>query len=614
MRKRIIYLLAWYAVASLNIANAQTSWKPVKGTLTTPWTNKVNPYKALPEYPRPQMVREGWQNLNGLWNYAISPILEDKPSEWQGKILVPFAIESDLSGVKKAVGPEEILWYQRTFTAPDLANKRLLLHFGAVDWKTTVWINGKKVGTHQGGYDAFSFDITSAIQKGQQQILVKVWDPTDKGFQPIGKQTLNPRGIWYTSTTGIWQTVWLEAVPQNAIEHLKITPDIDAKTASVIVSATNGATGYSVRATAFDHGKKVSETKGALNEPLTLQLNNMKLWSPDDPFLYDLTVSLYRNGQKVDEVKSYFGMRKISLEKDEKGVPRLFLNNKALFQFGPLDQGFWPDGIYTAPTDDALKFDIQSTKNWGFNMIRKHVKVEPQRWYYWCDKIGMLVWQDMPSGDLGGNSWDSRPGQMTGRKMEKDRTAESEAIYKTEWNAIIKALHPFPCIVVWVPFNEAWGQFKTKEITEWTKKLDPSRLVNAASGGNFLENVGDILDLHNYPDPQMPTPYLFGKKQVVVLGEFGGLGLPLEEHTWQDKNNWGYQTFKNQQELETRYARLMNDLSALIPLGLSAAVYTQTTDVEIETNGLMTYDRKVFKIDPKRLKELHQKLYQHSVK
>lgn len=595
-------------------ANSQNDWKPAGNKISTNWSAKVDPAKPLNEYPRPQLTRKNWMNLNGLWQYALLPVANASaiPATTDGKILVPFAIESALSGVGKTVGKDSVLWYKNTFQVPSAMRKgKIVLHFGAVDWATEVYINKIKVGEHKGGYDPFSFNITSALQKGTaQEIAVRVWDPSNDGPQPRGKQVKKPEGIWYTPVTGIWQTVWIENVPETYISSIDKVPDIDNGIIAVTVSANNLQPGDEISIKALDGSQLIASQTISNNEPAKLSIPSPKLWSPSNPFLYDLQVSITRKGKMIDEAGSYFAMRKISMKADAQGIQRMLLNNQFLFQYGPLDQGWWPDGLYTAPTDEALLFDIAETKNMGFNMIRKHVKVEPARWYYYADKLGMLVWQDMPSGDLGGNSWDSRPGQITGRKMEKDRTAESEAIYKTEWNAIIKALHPFPCIVVWVPFNEAWGQFKTKEITEWTKKLDPSRLVNAASGGNFLENVGDILDLHNYPDPQMPTPYLFGKKQVVVLGEFGGLGLPLEEHTWQDKNNWGYQTFKNQQELETRYARLMNDLSALIPLGLSAAVYTQTTDVEIETNGLMTYDRKVFKIDPKRLKELHQKLYQ----
>ena len=598
MKKSIFYFLVFCGLLALNVASAQTSsWHPVKGTLTTPWTNKVDPNHVLPDYPRPQMVREGWQNLDGLWNYAITSLLDDQPNEWQGKILVPFPIESDLSGVKKAVGPEEILWYQRTFTAPDLANKRLLLHFGAVDWKTTVWINGKKMGTHQGGYDAFTFDITAALKKGQQQIVIKVWDPSDKGFQPLGKQTLDPRGIWYTSTTGIWQTVWLEAVPQNAIENLKITPDIDAKTASIIVSANDMASNYSIKAIAYDHGKKVAETQGGLNVPLKLHLNNMKLWSPDDPFLYDLAVSLYQNGKKMDEVKSYFGMRKISLEKDEKGIPRLFLNNKALFQFGPLDQGFWPDGIYTAPTDEALKFDIQSTKDWGFNMIRKHVKVEPQRWYYWCDKIGMLVWQDMPSGDK----------HIQSKDPDIQRVAQSSYNFKSEWKQLIDEHYNHPSIVTWVPFNEGWGQYEVAAITELTKKLDPTRLVNSTTGWAD-RNVGDMHDKHDYPGPGM---FPVSSDRASVLGEFGGQALVVKDHLWLtdfSKAPGHFKTSQSESALHERYDVMMDSLTQLKKRGLAAAVYTQTTDVEIEVNGIMSYDRKVMKFDKDHFKKINSEV------
>jgi len=331
-----------------------------------------------------------------------------------------------------------------------------------------------------------------------------------------------------------------------------------------------------------------------------------KLWSPESPFLYDLKIAVTRKGKVIDVVKSYFAMRKISMKPDQNGIQRMLLNDKFVFQYGPLDQGWWPDGLYTAPTDEAMKFDIDKTKEMGFNMIRKHVKVEPATWYSYCDKLGMLVWQDMPSGDLG-NHWEPNPG-ITGNETEQNRTPESESIYRTEWKAIMDATYNFPCIVVWVPFNEAWGQFKTKEITEWTMKYDPSRLVNSASGGNFLP-VGHIMDLHHYPAPVMPRPDLFGAKQVIVLGEFGGLGLPVPEHTWQQKNNWGYQSFKNSEELYSKYESFINSFEPLIKRGLSAAVYTQTTDVEIETNGLMTYDRKVIKMPENKLMQIHKKLY-----
>ncbi len=371
------------------------------------------------------------------------------------------------------------------------------------------------------------------------------------------------------------------------------------------LTVQNAQPGDQVRISALDGTQLVAEQSFDVNGG-SLNIPNPKLWSPSDPFLYDLKIAVIRKGKVVDEIKSYFAMRKISMAPDEHGIQRMLLNNKFVFHFGPLDQGWWPDGLYTAPTDEALRFDIEKTKEMGFNMIRKHVKVEPARWYYHCDKLGMLVWQDMPSGDMG-NRWDSRPG-VIGVATSKDRTPESESIFRTEWKAIMDANYNFPCIVVWVPFNEAWGQFKTEEIVNWTMKYDPSRLVNTASGGNF-HNVGHIIDMHNYPDPVMPDPQLYGKDRVVVLGEYGGLGLPLEGHTWQSKDNWGYQSFPNKEELLKKYESFIERFPALIAQGLSAGVYTQTTDVEIETNGLMTYDRQVIKMPATRLHEVHKQLY-----
>lgn len=591
---------------------AQQPWQMVKGRITTAWSEKVSPSNVLPEYPRPQLVRNEWTNLNGLWQYAILPKEQDAiPATTQGSILVPFAVESALSGVGKTVGKDSLLWYKKGITIADTKNKNVLLHFGAVDWQCTVYVNGKEAGQHKGGYDPFTIDITAALQKGnKQEIAVRVWDPSNDGPQPRGKQVKSPSSIWYTPVTGIWQTVWLERVPKTYIASTKQTPDVDKNSVTVQAMLEGAQSGDQVVVSAWDGVTKMGEQTAAPDGVATINLASPKLWSPDHPFLYDLKYTVLRNGKPVDEVKSYFAMRKISMKPDNNGVQRMMLNNGFVFQYGPLDQGWWPDGLYTAPTDEALKFDIEKTKEMGFNMIRKHVKVEPARWYRHCDELGMLVWQDMPSGDLG-NRWENRPG-VYGRATDKDRTAESESIYRTEWNEIMQDLYNFPSIVVWVPFNEAWGQFKTKEIVAWTMQKDPSRLVNTASGGNF-EDVGHIIDLHNYPEPLMPDPALFGAKRVLVLGEFGGLGLPVESHTWQEKNNWGYQTFKNKDELLKRYAELMERLPALISKGLSAAVYTQTTDVEVETNGLMTYDRKELKMPADELKKLHSKLYNQSL-
>ncbi|WP_240348452.1 glycoside hydrolase family 2 protein [Longitalea arenae] len=607
MMRPSLFLVAVTVIVS---SVTQAQWKPAGDRIMTSWAAKIDPQQPLPEYPRPQMVRNTWLNLNGQWQYSALPASEQNiPTAYAGKILVPFAIESALSGVGKTVGKDSALWYQRTVSVPAaFKNKRVLLHFGAVDWLCDVYVNGKKVGTHQGGYDPFSMDITTALTKsGNQQIAVRVWDPTDEGPQPRGKQVNKPNGIWYTPVTGIWQTVWLEAVPQTYISNIKQTPDIDKSVVRVMAEVAHAQPGDQVVITALKGSEKIAEQTVAPGTEVTLSIPNAELWSPKKPFLYDLKVSLQQKNKKTDEVSSYFAMRKISVGTDNKGIQRMLLNNEFVFQYGPLDQGWWPDGLYTAPTDEALKFDIEQTKAMGFNMIRKHVKVEPARWYNYCDRLGILVWQDMPSGDLG-NRWESRPG-VYGRASDKDRTPESETIFRNEWRAIMEKLHHFPSIVVWVPFNEGWGQFKTKEIVEFTQQLDPSRLVNSASGGNF-EPVGHMIDLHNYPEPLMPDPALFGARQVLVLGEFGGLGLPIEDHTWQQKNNWGYQSFKSKEELLKRYEEFIGRIPEFIKAGLSAAVYTQTTDVEVETNGLMTYDRKIIKMPVERLNQIHSKLYE----
>ncbi|MDL2306274.1 beta-galactosidase, partial [Bacteroides sp. OttesenSCG-928-D19] len=479
---------------------------------------------------------------------------------------------------------------KREFTIPsNWKGKNIVLNFGAVDWKADVFINDIMIGSHKGGFTPFSFDITPFLGgKSKHKLVVRVWDPTDRGFQPRGKQVNHPEGIWYTPVTGIWQTVWLEPVAANHITAVKAIPCIESGSVSVTVSTAKCNTNDIVEVKILNKGQVVATAKGLSGYEMRLSVQNPTLWDTQNPYLYDMKISVASGGKVVDEVKSYTAFRKISAKRDANGIMRMQLNNKDLFHYGPLDQGWWPDGLYTAPTDEALLYDIKKTKEWGFNMIRKHVKVEPARWYYHCDKEGILVWQDMPSGDMG-NQW--APHQYNGG-TDKKRTQESIDNFYQEWKEIMDLCMSNPSVVVWVPFNEAWGQFGTEKAAEWTKTYDPSRLVNPASGGNHRA-CGDILDLHNYPGPRM---FLFDAERVNVLGEYGGIGLPLENHLWWNKRNWGYVQFKNEKEVTDEYVKYAKDLQDMVKRGFSGAVYTQTTDVEGEVNGLMTYDRKKIKI------------------
>jgi beta-galactosidase/beta-glucuronidase len=410
----------------------------------------------------------------------------------------------------------------------------------------------------------------------------------------------DPHGIWYTPVTGIWQTVWIEPVEKAYITHLKTVPNIDGKNISVLASTVGTTSSDIIEVKVIENGNVIGTGKGAAGQEVLVSVPNAKLWSPESPFLYDMKVAVLQEGKPVDEVKSYFGMRKISTARDKNGVVRMQLNNKDYFHFGPLDQGWWPDGLYTAPTDEALLYDIQKTKDFGFNMIRKHVKVEPARWYYHCDREGILVWQDMPSGDRS-PQWQSR-NYFNGKELE--RSAESEENFRREWKEVMELCYSNPSVVVWVPFNETWGQFKTEEIVEWTKNYDPSRLVNPASGGNHYD-VGDILDMHNYPNPEMG---LYDSKRVNVLGEYGGIGLVQEGHLWETGRNWGYVQYKTSKEATDAYIKMAERLKELIPNVYSGAVYTQTTDVESEVNGLMTYDRKVIKLIEDQIRKVNQEI------
>ena len=614
------------------------AWSPAGDHIKTRWASEIDPSCPLPEYPRPQMVRSEWQNLNGLWNYAITPVGTEY-SKPEGQILIPFCPESSLSGLARRVGEKNVIWYERTFTVPKTwKGRNVLLHFGAVDWKADVWVNGQKVGDHTGGYVPFSFDITSYLKKsGKQTLRVRAWDSTDNGFQPRGKQVNDPRGIWYTPVTGIWQTVWMEPVSSAGISRyapsynheagtLTIMVDLSgtAKGDKLVAELVEGCVGYS----AEQPGSGVIMTESApVMDPrgpkgpmamVRFAIPEPEFWSPDHPYLYGLKLRLERDGQVLDSVDGYTAIRTISVRPDK--VPsrnvnsyrRLALNGSPLFQYGPLDQGWWPDGLYTAPTDEALRYDIERTKAWGFNMIRKHIKVEPARWYHWCDRLGIMVWQDMPSiGDNDGkrerdiavrkanaNEW-SRDSYLSGTDA---RIPEPWRInYYKEWREIITSLKGFQSIVMWVPFNEAWGQFETKEVVAFTRDLDPTRLINESSGGNF-HFCGDVLDVHHYPCPAMNA---FEAKFCNVLGEYGGIGLPVEGHLWQSEGSWGYVKLKEKaDEVLQQYADFAEMLKVFIGTGCSAAVYTQTTDVESEINGLMTYDRLV-KVDEEKLREIN---------
>lgn len=541
-------------VAALSMLCTFAQWKPVGDKIKTPWAEKVDPANVLPEYPRPQMVRSQWVNLNGLWDYAIKPVGAMEPKTMDGKILVPFAVESSLSGVQKGLTEKDELWYRRTFSVPAAwKGSNVLLNFGAVDWKADVFVNDILAGSHTGGFTPFSLDITPYLNaKGEQKLVVRVFDGTDKGYQPRGKQVLNPNGIWYTPVSGIWQTVWIEPVAKSHISGIKAIPNLDQKNIAVTVAAENCTTGDLVEVKILDKGKLVASATGLPGSPLRLCIAEPKLWSPDSPFLYDMEVSLRQGGKTVDKVDSYTAMRKIGTKRDKGGILRMTLNDKPLFHFGPLDQGWWPDGLFTAPTDEALLFDILKTKELGYNMIRKHVKVEPARWYYHCDREGILVWQDMPSGDMG-NKWEMH---TYNGGTDKNRTQESKDNFSKEWKEIMDLCMSSPSVVVWVPFNEAWGQFDTERIVNWTMEYDPSRLVNPASGGNHRP-CGHMLDLHNYPGPAMK---LFDPQRVNVLGEYGGIGLPMEGHLWWNKRNWGYVQFKTPEEVTAEYEKYAKSL------------------------------------------------------
>ncbi|SDF22043.1 Glycosyl hydrolases family 2 [Fontibacillus panacisegetis] len=591
-------------------------WKIAGQGLRTRWAKEVHPQNVLQEYPRPQMIRDEWMNLNGLWEYAITPkeTQLDEIKEYDGCILVPFPVESALSGVQKPLKPDEHLWYRRTFSVPkNWEGYKLLLHFGAVDWKTEVWVNGDKAGEHSGGYTPFSFDITSCLTEGENELVVQVWDPTETFLQERGKQTLHPKGLFYTAVSGIWQTVWLEPAPNQHISSFRMVPNIVSKelTIHIDLASIRKDIHYEVEAEAYENGKLISSARGAVGEGLKLHFSEISLWSTETPFLYDLNLRLIEDGHPIDTIRSYFAMRSFTVEQDKQGVKRLFLNGEPLFQHGILDQGYWPDGLYTAPTDEALAHDIEIAKQLGFNMIRKHIKIEPARWYYHCDRLGMIVWQDMING---GGGWNNLyhliiPNFASSLKVKDNKykalgrqDKQNRDNYRKELKEMIDALYNVPSIGMWVPFNEAWGQFDAAEIAEWVRGYDPSRPVVHASGW-YDQGVGDIKSVHIYFRKLKMPQNIEGR--AVVISEYGGYSLMEKGHMWKEGKGFGYKKCRSREALNAFYASLIRQqLKPLISSGVAAAVYTQLTDVETELNGILTYDREFVKLDMELSQEL----------
>ena len=584
-------------------------------TLTTPWSTELNPDHPLPEYPRPQLTRPDWLNLNGRWDYAIRPAGEAHVETFDGQIVVPFAVESALSGVQKPLKPDQRLWYKRTFRVPaSWKGKRTLLHFDAVDWQCHVWVNGHLAGGHTGGYLPFSFDISPYLHTGDNELLVAVNDPTNDGRQEYGKQSLRPRAIWYTAVSGIWQTVWLEPVPKASIRSLKMTPDLAGEQLVIEAVLDGDMAGLTVESEASFDGMHVAQTTVPAGKKLTLTIPHPQAWSPEKPNLYDLLVYLKKGGTIIDEVGSYFAMRSFSFGFDANGHKRFLLNGQPTFLYGPLDQGYWPDGLYTAPSDAALRFDIEFTKDIGCNLIRKHVKLEPLRWYAHCDRLGMLVWQDMPNGGippawliaLGPILFNNTHNNVKDLKRFGRAEASNREGYLHDLQSTLEHLYNTACIAAWVPFNEAWGQFSARSVAEMLQLWDPTRSVDHASGW-FDDGAGDWRSLHIYGFKLSP-----GKpdERAFVLSEFGGYGLRLNDHFWHPKRKFGLHYFKDEGKLASAYADLLEkQLEPLIAQGLVAAVYTQVTDVEIEMNGWLTYDRRVEKIPRATLKMLHASLF-----
>jgi beta-galactosidase/beta-glucuronidase len=606
--------------------------------MMTPWGDKVTVANAWAEYPRPGFVRERWLSLNGLWDYAIQPKTAAQPRKYDGQILVPFCVESTLSGVGRAVTPNDRLWYRRTFAVPAAwQGERVLAHFEAVDFECTLWLNGALVGSHTGGSSAFSFDFTDYLRAGENELIVSVWDPTSTGEQPRGKQILDPKGIWYTPVSGIWQTVWLEPVPMvRRLAELRLTPDVDQQRVKIeaLIDAAIEDDTYGVRVSASAGGRPVATTVMRVNRIGYLAVANPRLWSPDTPFLYDLKAELVRlkplpsqppvkgkkaamarhgakeraafaqaeiAGAPLDVVTSYFAMRKIAIgEGPVAGQPTILLNGRPIFQHGTLDQGWWPDGLLTPPSDAAIVWELQYLRKAGFNMLRKHIKVEPRRYYYHCDKLGVLVWQDMPSG------FNQALRTQRSDEGEPPRLSVSREQHELELRRMLGQLHNHPCIVTWIVHNEGWGQYETAALSTWVKSADASRLVIGSTG--WLDRgTGDIASKHTYEE--VPLAADNDPRRAIVLGEYGGVGWPLPGHLWNpEMRNWGYQTYQSKDTFLAAFKKKIDAVVAMKARGLCAAVYTQTSDVEGEVNGLVTYDRRVVKVEPEFMAGLNAAL------
>ncbi len=584
---RIVILISFllYLGSSTIAQGIRTRWKP----------------DDKPAYPRPQMERKQWLPLDGWWSYAITAKNTSTPTTFDGKIRVPYPVESALSGVQKMLQPDQLLWYKRSIDKPRVKNgERILLHFGAVDFDATVYMNSTEIGNHRGGYQSFSFDITDKWKSGNNELVVKVWDPTDRGPNPHGKQILRPGGIMYTPSSGIWQTVWMEVVPASYLASIKILPDIDKAELYFTPEIGGNTEGCAIEVVATAAGKAVGKASGSSGTSITVPVPKPRLWSPDDPFLYDLEITVKKNGKPIDIVKSYFGMRKVEIKKDDKGYDRIYLNNRYVYNLGTLDQGFWPDGLYTAPSDAALKFDIEAAKAMGFNTIRKHIKIEPARWYYYTDKLGMLVWQDMVNPGI-----DSPEARLQFEQECKDNVAQ---------------LFNYPSIITWVLFNEGWGAYDQARLTKWIKNMDPNRLVNGHSGSLIVggrvhdpqavmdKSVhSDMTDVHSYPPPSMSVQ-MDGK--AMVCGEFGGIAVSVEGHRWDDLvPGFGYGNIVLPPQMQRNLSIMIDSLKVFEERGLSGSIYTQPFDVEGEQNGLITYDREVIKLPVQTIRALHARLW-----